>query len=61
MDPNVWEHWPWTKQAVLASLSQNTFVVDENLHNPLCEDHSTQGAGRPDGVLPPDKVKEFAW
>lgn len=34
-------------------------MVDEHLRSPLCEDHATQGAARPDGVLPPDEVKEL--
>lgn len=42
------------------SSDQNTFVVTENLHDPLCDDHSAQGAGRTSGLLAPDEVREFA-
>lgn len=39
---------------------KSAFVADENLHNLLLEDHSTQGRGGPPKALPKDEAREFA-
>lgn len=50
---------PTCQQAALAISSRNTFVADENSHNPSCKDHSTQGGARPNGMLPPKEEKNL--